>query len=115
MATKFDNVRNGIMDTIKSTLEGQEYEVLRTGSQEICVPIVGDEAEEGYLVITFKVPKGSRDGEAYNGYEMAEDYKLKQVAKAAKAKEAAERKAKKIAKDAAAREAKRKAKEEKGE
>ena len=79
--------------------EGLQYDVLRTGSQELCLPIVNEEGDEGYLVVTFKLPKGSRDGDPYDGYAMAEEFQLKQKAKAEKAKESAERKAKKIKRD----------------
>lgn len=110
MKTKFDGVRSTIMDAIKSYLEASDYEVLRTGSQELCIPIVGDEQEEGYLVLTFKVPKGSRDGDAYDGYEMAQEYADKVKADAEKKAAAAKKKAEKIARDKAAREAKANAK-----
>ena len=119
MATKFDAIRERLMNDTRVLFEGLDYDVLRTGSQEICLPIVGDDAEEGYLVITFKIPKGSRDGEPYDGYIMADEYTKKCADKAEKAKKAAEAKAKKIAYDKAVREAKaearRKAKEEKGD
>lgn len=100
MATKFDKIRNEIIEQATEFFANAEYDVLRTGTQEICLPIIGEDNEEGYLVITFKVPKGSRDGEPYDGYEMAEDFRMKQEAKAEKAKATAEAKAKKIAKDA---------------
>ena len=99
MITKFDNVRADMMKEVADLFGGMDFEVLRTGSQELCIPIVGEDSEEGYLVITFKVPKGSRDGDLYDGYAMAEDYRMKQEAKAEKAKATAEAKAKKIAKD----------------
>ena len=99
MATKFDKIRTHVMDCVKVLLEGMQYDVLRTGSQELCVPIVGEEGEEGYLVVTFKVPKGSRDGDAYDGYAMAEEYKMKCEAKARKAEETAKKKAEKIERD----------------
>lgn len=103
MKTKFDKVRNDLMKEIADLFGGMEFDVLRTGSQELCIPIVGEDDEEGYLVISFKVPKGSRDGDPYDGYEMAEDFKMKQEAKAEKAKASAEAKAKKIARDEEAR------------
>ena len=99
MATKFDKIRTHVMDCVKVLFEGMQYDVLRTGSQELCVPIVGEEGEEGYLVVTFKVPKGSRDGDAYDGYAMAEEYKMKCEAKAQKAEESAKKKAEKIERD----------------
>ena len=99
MATKFDSIRNEIMNSISTVLTEMDYEVLTTGTQELCVPIVGTDNDEGYLVLTFKVPKGSRDGDPYDGYAMAEEFRLKQIAKAEKAKESAEKKAKKIQRD----------------
>ena len=83
-------------------------EVLRVGSNELALPVVDDEGNEKWLVLTFKVPTGSRDGDAYDGYSMAEDYQMKQTEKAEKAKAKAE----KAAKDKAKREAKAKEKAE---
>lgn len=112
---KFDTVRSAIMGDIRTYLEDKGNEVLQTGSQEIAIPIVSEDHEdEGWLVLTFKIPTGSRDGDAYDGYSMAEDYQIKQTNKAIKAKEAAEKKAAKIAKDKKMREEKAKAKAEKG-
>lgn len=88
-------------------------EVLITGSNELTLPCVDSDGNDIFVTITFKVPVGSRDGEPYDGYAMAEDYKMKQTAKAEKAREAAEKKAAKIAKDKALREAKKIAKEKK--
>ena len=82
-------------------------EVLRVGSNEIALPVVDEDGNEKWLVLTFKVPTGSRDGDAYDGYSMAEDYKMKLTEKEAKAKAKAE----KAAKDKAKREAKVKEKE----
>ena len=86
-------------------------EVLRVGSNEIALPVVDTEGEERWLVLTFKVPTGSRDGEEYDGYSMKEDYEMKLAEKAAKAEEAARKKAEKIKKDAASRAAKAAARE----
>lgn len=83
-------------------------EVLRTGSNEIAIPVVDEDGNEKWLVLTFKVPTGSRDGDAYDGYSMAEDYQMKLAEKEAKAKAKAE----KAAKDKAKREAKTKKKAE---
>lgn len=84
-------------------------EVLRVGSNEIAIPVVDNEDNEKWLVLTFKVPTGSRiDGEPYDGYSVAEDYRMKCEDKERKAKEKAE----KAAKDKAKREAKAKEKAE---
>ena len=84
-------------------------EVLRVGSNEIAMPIVDEAGNEKWIVLTFKIPTGSRDGDAYDGYSMAEDYKMKCEEKVAKAKAKAE----KAEKDKAKREAKKA--EKKGE
>lgn len=101
---KFDTTRNDIMNSIQNFLESKTREVLRTGSQEFCIPIVNEHGDEGYMKITFSIPKGSRDGEEYDGYAMAEEYKLKCEENARKAKERAEKKAKKIEADKKRRE-----------
>lgn len=82
-------------------------EVLRTGSNEVAIPVVDEDGNEKWLVLTFKVPTGSRDGDAYDGYSMAEDYQMKLAEKEAKAKAKTE----KAAKDKAKREAKAKERE----
>lgn len=107
-----DTVREKYLKTVSQYLLGIGEEVLVTGSNEIAIPCVDAEGNDEFIVLTFKVPTGSRDGDAYDGYAMAEEYKMKQAVKAEKAKEAAEAKAKKIAKDKAEREAKARAKAE---
>lgn len=97
---------NRIMDMLH-----EEEEVLRVGSNEIAIPVVDAEGNEDWMVITMKVPTGSRlDGEPYDGYAMAEDYKMKCDEKEIKAAENAKKKAEKIAKDEASRKAKAEAK-----
>lgn len=110
-----DALRNSYLELISEKLTANGDEVLRTGSNEIALPCTDDEHNDRWIVITVKVPNGTRDGEAYDGYEEAQGYADKVAEKAEKAKAKAEAKAKKIASDKAAREAKAKAKAEKGE
>ena len=76
-----------------------EDEVLVVGANELAVPVVDTDGNEKWIVLTVKVPTGTRDGDAYDGYAMAEDYRMRQKNKAEKAAErerkSAERKAKK--------------------
>ena len=65
----------------------QEDEVLVVGANELAVPVVDADGNEKWIVLTVKVPTGSRDGDAYDGYTMAEDYQLKLTNKATKAAE----------------------------
>lgn len=105
-------LRAKYMGAIMDYLKAQDEEVLVTGSQEIALPCVDEEGNDEFIVITFKVPTGSRDGDAYDGYSVAEDYRMREAERAEKAKVAAEKKARQIAKDKAMREAKAKAKAE---
>ena len=108
-----EEIRNRYLALISEHLTAQGEEILRVKSNEIAIPCLDEEGNEEFIVMTFKVPTGSRDdGEAYDGYGMAEQYAESVVAKEEKAKAEAEKKAKKIAKDKAQREAKAKAKAE---
>ena len=107
-----EGIRNKFMETIVNLLTEQGEEVLRTNSNEIAIPTLDEEGNEEFLVLVFKVPTGSRDGDAYDGYSMAEDYAMKVRDKAEKAEKAKADKEKKIAKDKAMREQKAKAKAE---
>jgi hypothetical protein len=88
-------------------------EVLRTKSNEISIPTLDEDGNEEFMVISFKVPTGSRDdGEAYDGYAVAQQYAESVTDKEEKAKANAEKKAKKIERDKAQREARAKARAE---
>ena len=105
-------LRAKYIERVSKFLADDGEEVLVTGSNEIALPCVDSEGNDEFIVITFKVPTGSRDGDAYDGYSMAEHFKMKSAEKAEKAKIAAEKKAKKIAQDQKMREEKAKAKAE---
>lgn len=86
MTTK-EKLRNYYMENVRTLLESMKEEVLVTGSNEFAIPCVDEDGNDQFMVLTFKIPKGSRDGEAYDGYSVAEDYKMKQKRKAEKEKE----------------------------
>ena len=96
-----EEIKVRFLDDVTEHLTQMGEEVLRVGSNEIALPVVDEDSNEKWLGLTFKVPTGSRDGDAYDGYAMAEDYKMKCEDKERKAKEKAE----KAAKDKAKREA----------
>ena len=100
-----EEIKVRFLDGVSEHLTNAGEEVLRVGSNEIALPVVDEDGNEKWLVLTFKVPTGSREGDAYDGYAMAEDYKMKCENKERKAKEKAE----KAAKDKAKRAAKEKA------
>ena len=103
-----DEIKARFLEGVTEHLTQVGEEVLRTGSNEIALPVLDEDGNEKWLVVTFKVPTGSRDGDAYDGYSMAEDYKMKCEEKVAKA----EAKKAKAEKDKAKREAKAKEKAE---
>ena len=108
-----EGIRKKYLDMLTAFLTEQGEEVLRTKSNEIAIPTLDKEGNDEWCTITIKVPTGSRDdGEAYDGYGMAEEYANKLVAKAEKAAKAKADKERKIARDKAQREAKAKAKAE---
>lgn len=111
-----DALRNKYLDLVSALLSGADEEVLRVKSNEIAIPCVDDEGNDSYVVVTVKVPTGSRDGDPYDGYGEAESYEMNCKAKAEKAKIEAEKKAKKIARDQAyrAKQAENKAKRGEG-
>lgn len=98
-----DNLRQQFTEKVVEMFRELDEEVLIVGSNEIAIPCVDEEGNDAYCCITIKVPTGSRDGDPYDGYAMAQDYQMKQADKEAKAKKAAEEKARKIARDEAAR------------
>lgn len=111
--TVLDNaIREKFMGAVKDFLEKSGEEVLITGSNEIALPCVDAEGNEKFIVLTFKVPTGTRGGEPYNGYDEASDYAAHCELKAEKAKAAAEKKARKIEADKKAREEKARLKAE---
>ena len=106
-----DVLRADYVKRLMEMLKEEGEDVLVVGSNEIAIPVVDGEGEEQYVVFKVQIPSGSRDGEAYDGYAMAEDYAMKQKGKAEKAAKAAEEKAKKIARDEKMREQKKAAAE----
>ena len=102
-----DVLRADYVKRLIEMLKEEGEDVLVIGSNEIAIPVIDGEGEEQYVVFKVQIPSGSRDGDAYDGYAMAEDYAMKQKEKAEKAAKAAEEKAKKIARDEKMREQKK--------
>ena len=99
-----DELRAMYLERVRNCLPAED-EVLVVGANELAIPVVDTDGNEKWIVVSVKVPTGSRDGDAYDGYAMAEDYRMRQADKAAKAAErerkTAERKAKAAAKNKA--------------
>lgn len=96
-----DKLREQFLNIVSEMFSDRGEEVLRTGSNEIALPCVDEESNEKFVVLTVKVPTGSRDdGEPYDGYAKAEEYEIKSRQKAESAAKKAAEKAKKMEKDA---------------
>ena len=99
-------VRNAYVEKIAAFFANDE-EVLRVASNKIAFPIVDREGNEDFIEITVKIPTGAnKRTEPYDGYSLAEEYRMNLDAKAEKAKANAKAKAEKIARDEKYRQAK---------
>lgn len=107
-----EELRNKYLTMIAELLTNAEEEVLSTGSNEIALPTLDSEGNDEYVVITVKVPTGSRDGDAYDGYAMAEEYRIKLANAKEREEKAKAEKERKIARDKAMREQRAKTKAE---
>lgn len=91
-----DAVRMNYLEKVANFLASQGEEILRTGSNSIAIPTLDGNKEECFLEIKFSVPTGGRDGEPFDGYSMAQAYKMRQDEKMAKAEENKRKKQQKI-------------------
>ena len=98
-----DALRADYVQRVIQMMTDAGEEVLITKSNEIALPVVDADGEDNWIVISVKVPAGTRDGDVYDGYGEAEAYTMKLKQKAEKAIIDAEKKAKKIARDQAMR------------
>ena len=105
-----DKLRKQYFNLIKNFLLQQGEDVLQIATNELAFPCVDENNEDNYIVVTVKVPSGSRDGDAYDAYGLAQEYTMKQAEKKEKAEKAAKEKAAKIARDQKMREQKAEAK-----
>lgn len=77
-----------------------------TASNELSLPVVDEEGNEKWVVVTIKVPTGARDDdEGYDGYTKAQMYAEHVADQSAKRAEAERKKQAKIERDKAQREA----------
>lgn len=95
-----NTIKSNYMAIIAKALTENGEEVMQVKSGTIAFPIVYEDGEEGAVTVTISIPSGSRDGDAYDPYEEAQNYKVEMEQKAEKAKAAAEAKAKKMERDA---------------
>lgn len=104
---KLDNdLREKYLKKVMELFSNEGEEVLQTNSNECAFPCVDAENNDKWIQIVVKVPTGSRDENGFDGYGVAESYRISVREKEEKRKEEEEKKAKKIERDKKAREAK---------
>ena len=99
-----NNARAALIADIQSFLENCGEDVGMIASNIVNFPIVVD-GEEGWIEVTVKVPKGTKD-EEYDGYGRREEYRISQEEKAEKTAKREADKAAKLAKQEARKKAK---------
>ena len=95
-----ENMKKTYLTRVSEMLSQNGEEVLIVGSNKIALPVVDEEGNEDFLTITFSIPTGSReDNSPYDGYGMAESYRLDCEKKQRKAEEKERKKQEKIKRD----------------
>ena len=74
-------IRSSFMSFICEKLEEKGETVLQVKNNTFSIPWVFEE-EEGYLNLTFSIPKGERNGSSYDGFEEAENFNFEKAKKA---------------------------------
>lgn len=106
------NLRNEFLSFINDSIVSKyETDVLPVSASELAIPCLDLEGNEKWVLVKVSIPRGTRNGagsyDPYDGYAVAEDYKLDTAEKVEKKAKAEEKKQAKIAKDQKAREEKR--------
>lgn len=108
-------LRNDILARITEMIAKElDTDVLPVSASELAIPMVDAENNEKFALIKVSIPRGTRANGGYtpyDGYAMAEDYKLELEEKAAKKAASEAKKEAKIKADQAKREAKKVVKE----
>ena len=94
-----DNLRNRTLERVTNffSADGEDAQQTKTGT--IMFPAVDEFGAECFVTITVQIPKGSREGEAYDGYAEAENYRMETKAKQEEKLAKEKQKQKKISRD----------------
>lgn len=107
-----DKVRDSFINSLMEWLRDDGQDVQKTKNNEIAFPFVNELGADEWLRITVAIPTGGRDGEQFDGYELAKELIIANAEKERVAKEKEEKKQKKIIADKKRREIIAKQKEE---
>lgn len=105
-----DNLRNATMRRIMDFLVGEGDDAQQTKTGTIMIPAIDELGTECFVTVTIQIPKGSRDGEGYDGYAEAENFRVETKAKEEERERKESAKQKKIERDKKLREEKAKLK-----
>lgn len=100
-------LRENVLTTVMDFFKEKGEDVLQTNSNEMVFPCVDNQGNEKWIQIVVKIPTGGRDEDGFDGYGLAESYKIKVKEREEKKKENEVKKAKKIEKDKKMREKKK--------
>ena len=102
-----NELREKVLKTIMDFFTEKNEDVMQTNSNECAFPCVDSDGNDKWIQIVVKVPTGGRDEDGYDGYGVAESYRIKVKEKEEKRKENEEKKQKKIERDKKLREKKK--------
>ena len=102
-----NELREKVLKTIMDFFAEKNEDVMQTNSNECAFPCVDSDGNDKWIQIVVKVPTGGRDEDGYDGYGVAESYKMKVKEKEEKKKENEIKKQKKIERDKKLREKKK--------
>lgn len=72
-----DKLRAEYVEKILSILQSNGEDAFKIASNVVVFPVVNDNKDEEWLKITVSIPKGSRDGEKFDGYIEKDDYEFR--------------------------------------
>ena len=101
-------IRNRFLSFIANSIsEELDIDALPVSASELAIPCLDDEGNEKWALIKVSIPRGTRNGQggydSYDGYAVAEDYRIDCEEKAQKKADAEAKKQAKIARDEAKR------------
>ena len=99
-----EKMRNSFIKELMDFIESQGNEAIRIKNNEVAFPIVYENGDEAFMKIAVSIPSGSRDGDIFDAYSLAEEYVINEKKKKEIAERKAEEKQKKIARDEKQRE-----------
>lgn len=69
-----EKMRNSFIKELMDFIESQGNEAIRIKNNEVAFPIVYENGDEAFMKIAVSIPSGSRDGDIFDAYSLAEEY-----------------------------------------